>query len=34
MPVMFWAPAISPSSILIYTGDRFPRGRGTSSSAR
>ena len=22
MPVMFWAPAISPSSILIYTGDR------------
>ena len=28
MPVMFWAPAISPSSVLIYDGDRFPLWRG------
>jgi aldose sugar dehydrogenase len=28
MPVMFWAPAISPSSILIYTGNRFPLWKG------
>jgi glucose/arabinose dehydrogenase len=28
MPVMFWAPAISPSSILIYTGSRFPLWKG------
>jgi len=28
MPVMFWSPAISPSSILIYSGDRFPLWRG------
>jgi len=28
MPVMFWAPAISPSSLLIYDGDRFPLWRG------
>ena len=34
MPVMFWMPAISPSSILIYTGIVFRCGRGTSSSAR
>jgi glucose/arabinose dehydrogenase len=23
-PRMFWVPSISPSSILFYTGDRFP----------
>jgi glucose/arabinose dehydrogenase len=28
MPVMFWSPAISPSSILIYSGDRFPLWKG------
>ena len=28
MPVMFWMPAISPSSIMIYTGDVFPLWRG------
>jgi aldose sugar dehydrogenase len=26
-PRMFWVPAISPSSILFYTGDKFPRWR-------
>ncbi len=28
MPVMFWVPAISPSSLIIYTGDRFPLWKG------
>jgi aldose sugar dehydrogenase len=28
MPVMFWSPAISPSSIMIYSGDRFPLWKG------
>ena len=28
MPVMFWMPAISPSSVMIYTGDKFPLWRG------
>ena len=28
MPVMFWAPAISPSSLLIYDGDQFPLWQG------
>jgi glucose/arabinose dehydrogenase len=28
MPVMFWVPAISPSSLIFYTGDRFPLWRG------
>jgi aldose sugar dehydrogenase len=28
MPVMFWVPAISPSSLMIYSGDRFPLWRG------
>jgi glucose/arabinose dehydrogenase len=28
MPEMFWVPAISPSSLLIYDGDRFPKWRG------
>jgi glucose/arabinose dehydrogenase len=28
MPVMFWAPAISPSSLMIYDGDKFPLWRG------
>jgi glucose/arabinose dehydrogenase len=27
-PVMFWVPAISPSSLLIYDGDQFPLWRG------
>jgi glucose/arabinose dehydrogenase len=28
MPEMFWVPAISPSSLLIYDGERFPKWRG------
>lgn len=28
MPVMFWVPAISPSSLIFYTGDRFPYWKG------
>ncbi len=28
MPVMFWVPAISPSSLIFYTGDRFPLWKG------
>jgi glucose/arabinose dehydrogenase len=24
-PRMFWVPSISPSSLLFYTGDKFPR---------
>jgi glucose/arabinose dehydrogenase len=27
-PRMFWVPSISPSSIMFYTGDRFPRWKG------
>ncbi len=27
-PVMFWVPAITPSSLIIYTGDRFPWWKG------
>lgn len=25
---MFWVPSISPSSIVFYTGDRFPQWKG------
>ena len=28
MPVMYWAPSISPSSLVFYTGDRFPLWKG------
>jgi aldose sugar dehydrogenase len=28
MPVMFWMPAISPSSMIFYSGDRFPLWKG------
>ncbi len=28
MPEMFWVPAISPSSLMFYTGDAFPLWRG------
>jgi len=28
MPVMFWVPAISPSSIMIYSGEKFPLWNG------
>jgi glucose/arabinose dehydrogenase len=28
MPRMFWVPAISPSGMTFYTGDRFPRWKG------
>jgi len=28
MPAMFWVPAISPSSLIFYTGDRFPLWKG------
>ena len=27
-PAMFWVPAISPSSLMIYDGDKFPLWRG------
>src|SRR4051812_9488588 len=27
-PAMFWVPAISPSSLMIYSGDKFPLWRG------
>ena len=29
MPRMFWVPSISPSSIMFYTGDRFPEWRSS-----
>lgn len=29
MPEMFWSPVISPSSIMFYTGDQFPRWKGS-----
>jgi glucose/arabinose dehydrogenase len=29
MPEMFWVPAISPSSLMIYDGDKFPLWRGS-----
>jgi aldose sugar dehydrogenase len=28
MPAMFWVPAISPSGLIVYTGDRFPLWKG------
>lgn len=28
MPRMFWVPSISPSSLVFYTGDKFPEWRG------
>jgi glucose/arabinose dehydrogenase len=28
MPAMFWVPAISPSSLMIYRGNRFPLWKG------
>jgi glucose/arabinose dehydrogenase len=28
-PRMFWVPSISPSSIAFYTGDKFPRWKGS-----
>jgi aldose sugar dehydrogenase len=28
MPVMYWTPAISPSSLIFYTGDKFPLWKG------
>jgi len=28
-PRMFWVPAISPSSLAFYTGDKFPRWKGS-----
>jgi glucose/arabinose dehydrogenase len=28
MPVFFWVPAISPSGMVFYTGDRFPNWKG------
>jgi glucose/arabinose dehydrogenase len=29
-PRMFWVPSISPSSVLFYTGERFPQWRGNT----
>jgi glucose/arabinose dehydrogenase len=28
-PRLFWVPSISPSSIMFYTGDRFPTWKGS-----
>jgi glucose/arabinose dehydrogenase len=28
MPIMFWVPAISPSSLMIYDGEQFPLWKG------
>ncbi len=28
MPAMFWVPAISPSGLIVYTGERFPLWKG------
>ena len=28
MPVLYWMPSISPSSLTFYTGDRFPWWKG------
>jgi glucose/arabinose dehydrogenase len=30
MPEMFWVPVISPSSMIFYTGDRFPSWKGSA----
>ena len=30
MPRMFWVPVISPSSLVFYTGDKFPQWRGNA----
>lgn len=27
-PFMYWAPSIAPSSLMFYTGDRFPKWKG------
>ena len=27
-PVIFWTPAVAPSGMTFYTGDRFPRWKG------
>ena len=29
-PRMFWVPSISPSSLVFYTGDKFPRWKGST----
>jgi glucose/arabinose dehydrogenase len=29
MPEMFWSPSVSPSSLIFYTGDRFPTWKGS-----
>src|SRR5262249_42055310 len=28
-PAVFWVPSIAPSGLLFYTGDRFPRWKGS-----
>ena len=28
LPVVFWAPSIAPSGMMVYTGDRFPGWKG------
>ena len=30
MPRMFWVPSVSPSSIMFYTGDRFPEWKNSA----
>jgi glucose/arabinose dehydrogenase len=29
MPQMFWAPTVSPTGLVFYTGDQFPRWKGS-----
>lgn len=28
-PIQFWTPVIAPSGLMVYTGDRFPRWKGS-----
>jgi aldose sugar dehydrogenase len=28
-PIQFWTPVIAPSGVMVYTGDRFPKWRGS-----
>jgi glucose/arabinose dehydrogenase len=28
-PIQFWTPVIAPSGLMVYTGDRFPKWRGS-----
>ena len=28
-PVLFWSPTVAPAGMLFYTGDRFPKWKGS-----